>query len=155
LSERDPVLDLPIAERPYASLRGIKRKYSGVLRRGITESLRLLAANGPALQRELGNSSIGWCETLVSKCPGVATDPSALASMGFGLSAVAEAAPETFLSALEALLQGNSVGMQGVLFDETDDALSSGGTFHYFISALELTRATMLAAARIVFICTQ
>lgn len=138
LSERDPKLGQPPDHSLSLQGRAARPRYSPILRDGLSESLRLLATNQPALRRELGQSSDTWLDSLVSRCPGLSEDPYVMLSMGNMLSAVAEVAPHAFLDALETLLRGKRREMQGLLFAESDDFFARAPLFLIVTHSLEV-----------------
>lgn len=105
LSEDDPSLDLPEEKRWAAGWYGKTRDISSTLRDGIGETLVLLAVYGPELfQRRLGINTESLVNKLICKLllPLTARKLEAHAD---DLPLYAEAAPDTFLSLLEADLR--------------------------------------------------
>ena len=101
LSEKDPAMDLPANQRWVANLHGKVRDHSDVLRRGIRETLILLAVYGDQLfERRLGFNTEARVADYVRKLltPFVGDR---ILSFGPDLPDYAEAAPEVVLSILE------------------------------------------------------
>ncbi len=108
LSEEDPALELPDDKRWMAQVYGKVRDHSAALRRGICETLVLLAVHGHNLfQKRLGRDIEAEVNATVRK---LLTPPKAetWASQKDDLPRYAEAAPDTFLDVLnEDLSQPN------------------------------------------------
>jgi addiction module HigA family antidote len=104
LSETDPALDLPEDKRAFAALYGKQREYSAALRKGICETLVLLAVHGDTLFSErLGN--VRWKIDLLIRRLMTPLAPDRLFSQQHDLPLYAEAAPEEFLRLIEEDLQ--------------------------------------------------
>lgn len=133
LGERDPAFDLPPEQRVYAGIYGKERKYSGSLRRGIAEILRLIAINERNLSY-IGNdfSAQNFVDRVLRDIPGLASDYQALASLDSLLPDLAEAAPDPFLSALETLTAGDSE-LLSPIFEGSDDPMFGRA---YYLGAL-------------------
>lgn len=107
LSDPDPALELPEESRWAASFYGKTREISGALREGLAESLVLLSVYGAALfKSRLNFDPFVHAERLVESllCP---LDSQTLESQIDNLPLYAEAAPEKFLSIIEADLAGD------------------------------------------------
>ncbi len=107
LSEKDPAMDLPANQRWVANLHGKVRDHSDVLRRGIRETLILLAVYGDQLfERRLGFNTEARVADYVRKLltPFVGDR---ILSFGPDLPDYAEAAPEVVLSILETDLRSS------------------------------------------------
>ena len=101
LSERDPAVDLPEDERWLANLHGKVRHHSDALRRGIRETLILLAVFGNRLFLERwGFNAETHVAGLVRKLL-TPLDKEILLSQNDNLPDYAEAAPDEFLSLVE------------------------------------------------------
>lgn len=133
LGERDPAFDLSPEQRVYAGIYGKERKYSGALRRGIAEILRLIAINEQNLAY-IGNgfSAQDFVDGVLRDIPGLASDYQALASLDSLLSDLAEAAPAPFLSALESLAAGDGT-LLSPIFEGSDDPMFGRA---YYLGAL-------------------
>lgn len=102
LSERDPSLDLPEEKRWAAHIHGKTRQISGALRRGLGETLILLAVHGDLLMRvRLGVDIEGGVRRLVRDLLTPLT-PRSLAEQADDLPIYAEASPDEFLDIIEA-----------------------------------------------------
>jgi addiction module HigA family antidote len=116
LGEDDPSLDLPEEDRWLANLRGKTREFSSGLRRGISETLVLLATQGPHLfKTRLGLDIEGQVNSIVSDLLGEAPTTRTFQSHDRDLSTYAEAAPETFLTILERDLRTEAPATLGLL----------------------------------------
>ncbi|HEY4215827.1 MAG TPA: helix-turn-helix domain-containing protein [Gemmatimonadaceae bacterium] len=115
LSESDPALELPEDQRWAAGIYGKVREHSAVLRRGVCETLVLLAVHGNSLFRErLGLDIEAEISNLVRRL----LTPLALEkflSHDNELPHYAEAAPDAFLSLLEADLRQAAPVVVGLL----------------------------------------
>ena len=101
LSETDPALDLPEAERWAAGLYGKVREHSAALRRGICETLVLLSAHGNDLFHDWPGVDVeAHVSSLIRKLLAPLTLDKLL-SHNKDLPRYAEAAPEEFLKLLE------------------------------------------------------
>ncbi|WP_426701524.1 hypothetical protein ACPPVV_00465 [Rhodanobacter sp. Col0626] len=133
LGERDPAFDLPPEQRVYAGIYGKERKYSGALRRGIAEILRLIAINEQKLSY-IGNgfSAQDFVDDVLRDILGLASDYQALASLDSLLPDLAEAASIPFLSALETLAAGDGA-LLSPIFEGSDDPMLGRA---YYLGAL-------------------
>ena len=105
LSERDPTIDLPEDKRWTAPLHGKVRNHSDILRRGIRETLNILAVHGNELFRGLlGFDAEARVASLVRKLLSP-LDREKILSQNKDLPDYAEAAPEEVLSIVESDLQ--------------------------------------------------
>ncbi|MHB8077562.1 hypothetical protein [Desulfosporosinus fructosivorans] len=101
LSEDDPSLDLPEKDQWAAGIYGKTREISSALRKGISETLVLLAVHGNSLFRErLGHDIEIKIGQLIESLLRPLTTRKLEAQSG-DLPVYAEAAPETFLQILE------------------------------------------------------
>lgn len=108
LGEDDPALTLPEKDRWAAAIYGKTREISGALREGLAETLVLLAVYGPGLFKErLNFDTEAHARRLVRQLLTPLT-PSTLESQTDNLPLYSEAAPETFLSIIEADLRSES-----------------------------------------------
>ena len=130
LSEDDPSLLLPPDDRPMASFKGMKRKYSHALRQGICEILALsatredensvqssggISTRAGAIVRELLEEGCGWTRW---------------ASLGSFLPLLAEAAPTEFLKAVEHDLRAPTPHLVELFRQELPPATLGGGAYH-------------------------
>lgn len=129
LSETDPALDLPKAERRLAGFKKPAPRVSTALRNGIAETVALLAGQSkslgcsPALAGQTADQIVG--EVLQD------ADWRRWASLSSNLPMLAEAAPATFLAAVEKALRNPTEGALKTLFDEHDNSdLVFGRNYH-------------------------
>lgn len=107
LSEDDPSLDLPEKNRPFAALYQKTREISGPLRKGICETLVLLAFHGNDLfQNRLGINIADKVVLLIRELLGNPLTSRRLEAHDRDLPMYAEAAPDEFLAILEKDLKG-------------------------------------------------
>lgn len=134
LAEGDPALDLPRDERWRASIEGKTRRYSGVLRRGLAQSLALLGMYGGTVTLSGGTSGSDFAGYLVGKLLEWASADGtgqAWQSIADILPLLAEAGPEAFLDALGAGAAGDDPPLATMFQDNADDSgIISGGTPH-------------------------
>ena len=115
LSESDPALELPESERWMAAVHGKLRDHSNALRRGMSETLILLAEYGGRLyDGRLGGNVEDRVSDLVRKLLSP-LDTQRLLSFEDDLPALAEAAPPAFLEAIEADLRGGEPSVLEVM----------------------------------------
>ncbi|MBT2755879.1 helix-turn-helix domain-containing protein [Mesobacillus foraminis] len=115
LSEDDPSLDLPEEDRWAAGIYGKTREISSVLRKGISETLVLLAVHGNSLfQERMGNDIQYKIEVFVKSllCPLTVRKLEAQSS---DLPLYAEASPEVFLQILEDDLNSENPQSLGLM----------------------------------------
>jgi hypothetical protein len=122
LSERDPALDLPLADRWAAGIYGKVRDHSAALRSGVCETLVLLAVHGNVLFFErLGFDAQTQVNSLVRRLLSP-IDIEKLQSQNHDLPNYAEAAPDVFLDVvLSDLRSKNPVVIN--LLDPVDSSL--------------------------------
>ena len=126
LSETDPALDLPESERWRAAVHGKLRDHSNALRRGIGETLILLAEYGGRLyDGRLGGNVESRVSDLVRKLLSP-LDMQRLLSFESDFPALAEAAPHAFLEAIEDDLRGDAPGVLK-LMKPVDTGIFGGG----------------------------
>jgi hypothetical protein len=112
--------------------------YSPWLREGLATTLLLIAALGEEVGLTIPKSTPKrFINDIVSGLPGLSTDPRVMASLGENLTYLAEAAPESFLGALEQLLEGGPKTI-GPLFAELDDFFAPTSPHVYVLFALEV-----------------
>jgi addiction module HigA family antidote len=115
LGEDDPGLDLPEHERWAANIYGKRREFSATLRRGIAETLVLLAVHGEHLFR----SRLAFdCEHEAGVLVRNLLTPLStrlLEASDHDLTAYAEAAPEVFLEILEEDLKNVTPATYGLM----------------------------------------
>jgi hypothetical protein len=121
-SEIDPALDLPDAERPYASLKGATFKHSKWLRDGLATTLLLFAVHEEQAKLYIREGAQAFVDQLIKELPGLNENHRLLASLQHQLPLLMEAAPRPLLSALEQLLGGDGAAIRPI-FTDTEDAL--------------------------------
>jgi len=115
LAESDPALDLPESDRWAAGLYGKKRDHSSALRKGVSETLAILAVYGNSLfQSRLGIDIEGRVERVVIQLLTPLTIE-ALLTHDRDLPLYAEAAPDAFLDILEQDLRRAAPVVFGLL----------------------------------------
>ena len=141
LGEDDPALDLPEKDRWLASIRGKTREFSEALRRGISETLVLLAVHGNGLfQNRLGidcevQATLIVRELLTSD--GKALEARKLEASERDLPTYAEAAPNEFLSILERDLRSGQSAALGLMRPAETGLFGSGCARTGLLWALE------------------
>ena len=135
LSEPDPKFDLPPSERYAAVVYGKEPKYSYDLRRGLAETLVLLATQ----PRSLTNCSQRKAETVSRLAVRKILDSAewnSWATLGDLLPLLAEASPEEFLSALEGALRKDPSPVD-MLFAQESAGIIGGNYLTGLLWALE------------------
>lgn len=107
---------------PKVVVRDPRLEFSNGLRDGLAETLLRIAVLGAPLASNgaLGGhtSAQSYVDKLVRSLPGLAQDPRVLASLDRQLPVLMEAAPDPFLDALDALIQGAPEELRLMLADE-------------------------------------
>lgn len=137
LGELDPALELPPDKRAYAEIYDKRRSYSGWLRHGLAEILRLIAVNDDKLGYISGFSAQHFVNRILEEIPGLATDYRMLASLDSLLPVLAEAAPDPFLAALETLTAGDGAKLSPI-FEGSDDPMFGRTYYLGTLRALEM-----------------
>lgn len=120
LSEDDPALELPEKDRWAANIYGKQREISGALRDGLGETLVLLSVYGPSLfKARLGFDAAVRASVLVRTLLTPLT-PHHLESQIDNVGVYAEAAPETFLSIIEADLKTDNSAVMAMIRPNSD-----------------------------------
>jgi hypothetical protein len=125
LTKPDPALELDADKRWMASVYGKVRNESGVVINAIVDSLAKLGVYAETRRDE---RIISGVDTLVTRLLNAASAERWLSLSGV-LRELAEAAPETFLSAVEADLHGDTPAI-GQLFTESDGDPMFGRNWH-------------------------
>jgi hypothetical protein len=138
LADTDPSYDLPREKRYLAPLENITPKYSKRLRRGLSDSLAMLAVFGDKYSSQIGEkipSSFvsSWVETLFNKN----NDIKFWYSLNNCMPFLAEAAPAAFISAVEFALLGKQPILLE-LFEKNDNAFFGGLDHTNLLWSLEL-----------------
>ncbi len=116
LSEDDPALDLHERDRWAASIHGKTREFSSAFRKGISESLVLLAVHGSSLfNTRLGVDTEMEARQVVRELLPTPLTTRVLEANDRDLPTYAEAAPDEFLSILERDLNTESPAVLGLL----------------------------------------
>ncbi len=122
LRERDPQFDLPREERYAARIHGKVLTHSGLLRRGLAESLALAGSHA----RALTSCSLGKAAAVAHRAVHdilAEADWVLWASLNDLLPLLAEAAPEAFLDAVERTLGSNPCPFDALFAQESDALL--------------------------------
>ncbi|MEU9654972.1 hypothetical protein [Streptomyces chartreusis] len=131
LTETDPALDRPSAERWTASLTGHVPQHSAVLRSGIASSLAYLGSLGGKINLPGGATGETWATHLVRRILNKAnedTECKIWASLHENLTDLAEGAPDSFLEMTAAGLQGDNPPLSRIFQD-------AEGESHFFSAA--------------------
>jgi hypothetical protein len=125
LAEPNPVLDLPLADQPFAAIHKVRRLWSDDLRRGIAQGAALL---GAAENIPLGAGKTGpdHAAILVSELLTKANDDTTgrvWQSISDVLPLLAEAAPRQFLDGVDAGLTGELPLLQRMFIDSQNTTL--------------------------------
>lgn len=129
LLEPDPLQELKSAERLAAQMRGVDRPHSAALRRGLAQGLALLGAMGADTTLDGGSTLSETAALSVRSLMNAANGDSSgrvwhrLADV---LPLLAEAAPDTFLTAVEEDLAGADPVLLKLFQEEKDSSLSLG-----------------------------
>lgn len=126
LGEDDPSLDLEEGERWAASMFGKTRQFSGTFRESISETLVMLAVQGPQLfKHRLGVDSELEAAMVVRELLPDPLTTRALEANDRDLPLYAEAAPEEFLGIIERDLRTGSPASLGLMRPVGGDFFSS------------------------------
>lgn len=135
----DPRLDLPRADRWRASLDGKVRAHSSDMRSGVARTIALLGAEGDDGQLVGGVSLRGWAElttrALLQRA-NADTTGKLWESLFDVLSLLGEAAPDQFMTELEAALAPGGA-LEGRIFEDSSDFMSPTSPHVYLLWALE------------------
>jgi hypothetical protein len=124
LGETDPTLDLSNEDRMMAGVTGKHHAYSGALREGLAQSLALVGTLGEKYRVGSGLPMADYAKQAVrSLLERANNDGSGLLwrSLSSLLSRMAEAAPDTFLDAVEIGTSGDTP-MLATMFRDSDDS---------------------------------
>jgi hypothetical protein len=121
--EPDPKFDMPVADRMMAAVHGKVPKHSQYLRRGLADTLALI---GSSTEPYLTQSHVpqDWANRVVRNLLAKAISWRVWAALGGQLRSLAEAAPVSFLDAVELGLSGDHPVLSG-LFEDGDPMFSS------------------------------
>jgi transcriptional regulator with XRE-family HTH domain len=137
LSAVDPLFDMPRDKRWLAGFSENKPAHSGLLRRGLAETVALIGARTDYSARRENTGSFGGASSLPDVAYRVVRDVleeanrdwRIWASLSDMLPELAEAAPDIFLSALENGLKADPSPV-ATLFDEEGDGMFGGPSPH-------------------------
>lgn len=116
LGEDDPTLDLNEGQRWVASIYGKTREFSGAFRKGISETLVLLAVHGGNLfKSRTGIDTESEAVRVVRDLLPMPLTTRVLEANDRDLPTYAEAAPDEFLSIIERDLKSNNPAVLGLL----------------------------------------
>ncbi|MGY8870585.1 MAG: hypothetical protein ACKVJE_09110 [Pseudomonadales bacterium] len=135
LSDNDPSFEIEASERVFFTA---KPKYSKRLKRGIADSLALLASHGDEYSEQLGgnlpSTSIAhWAKGFFE----AHNDVKFWYSLGPCSELLAEAAPKEFLSAVESSAQGQESTIKQLLLNEGGGFFGGGCHHSNLLWALE------------------
>ena len=134
LGERDPFGDMAADEHFEAQLRGVGRRHSRALRRGVAHTLALLCTHGGGVSLMGGRDAADLARCCVGELfdttgdsdTSIAARVRRLAELGEVQPLLAEAAPDEFVAAVERTLQPVSEAA-GLWFADSWDDLSVAG----------------------------
>ena len=106
LSYRDPQYELPIEQRLAASILGKELPHSGYLRKGLSETLAIMAALSKECPFQDGTDGEQRAQRVVVPVLAGFTDWQGWASVSSVLPVLAEAAPDAILEAFDGTLRG-------------------------------------------------
>src|SRR5206468_3307153 len=135
LSEDDPRYEMPAQERYLAGIQNRLPKFSPQVREGIAESIALLGARGEQTPQGAPEGS-SWRAAVQARNLLENASPERWFSLAYLLPLLAEAAPDEFLSAIEADLRKDSPSV-GALFEKDADGLFSSSPHTGLMWALE------------------
>ena len=134
LGRNSPQFDLPPNERYLAPIRGKILPYSDRLLEGITQTLALMGTQ-PELMTNIAGSSNIAVQIVEAGMRGTDNWQN-WATLGWHLRHIAEAAPDSFLDAVDNCLIAN-VDSAATLFQQDQDPLFGGAPHVGLLSALE------------------
>jgi hypothetical protein len=139
--EIDPQVDLDPDERMYAGMHHKQLPHSEWLRKGLAETLVRIAVIGQPLE-DRGvipdqKSRQQFVNDLVANLPGLRDDARVLASLRDQLPLLAEAAPDPFVEAVEALLHGDRKGLIA-MFAEGEESIGGHALHPGLLWAIEM-----------------
>lgn len=138
LGEDDPSLDLEDDQRWAAAIHGKTREFTGAFRQGISETLVLLAVNGPHLFRKrLGIDTEAQAVMVVRELLPTPLTLRILEANDNDLPTYAEAAPEEFLSIIERDLKNEDPAIFRLLRPANTGVFGHGSSRTGLLWALE------------------
>jgi len=141
LAAPDPRLELPEDERWMAAVHGVNPLHSGVLRKGLADTIALIAARSGDQQLANGLSGQEFADVLVGELLRSANEDESgriWTSLSDVLPLLAEAAPDTLLKAVDSGTSGDDPVVMKMFTDsETSNPLFSSATHSGLLWALE------------------
>lgn len=125
LGEEDPKFELPNEHRWKASIFGKELSHSGLLREGLADTLALMAAFSDVYPLSNGFIAKDWATRIVRKLLTDGITWQRWASLSMNLRSLAEAAPTTFLTAVDESLSGDEPMLIKLFTDNEHDLMSS------------------------------
>ncbi|WP_319543702.1 hypothetical protein [uncultured Pseudodesulfovibrio sp.] len=132
----DPVMDLPPDKRWAAAIYKKRTPYSGLIRKGLLQSLIIIAEFGKIYLPETLDSPQGWINSLVANIFLACREQKKWEALNSSLKELAEAAPTVFLTEIERRLADDKPSM-AAFFKKNDDILFGGNPHVSLIWALE------------------
>lgn len=136
LQEEDPALNLPPEQRMYAALYAKEHRYSTWLRKGICETLRIIAVSS-GFEAYPGFDAQAYVDGIVRDLFADTSDHRLFASLNTVLPDITEAAPRPFLDALERTLAADGA-ILAPLFEGGDDAMFGRSAYLGLLRGLEV-----------------
>jgi len=133
--EINPELDLEPDKRYAAAIYGKKRKYSEEIRKGMAQSLIVIALYGHYSNTIPNNDAKVYIDYLVKEIL-ANSNKDLWYSLSDVLPLLAEASPQVFIKVVEDSLNSAEKSIIG-LFTETDDIMTSRSQHHQLLWALE------------------
>lgn len=135
LSEINPALELPADKRYMASIYRKNRRFSILLREGITQSLILISIYGENLELQLNSKGDIWVDNVIAELLQPSSSEFWL-SIVDKLKLISEASPKAFLGAIERILSLQESPINA-LFEETHSFVSPSSYHSGLLWALE------------------
>ena len=135
LAEVDPTYDLEQNQRMFASIHGIRSKYSKPLREGLADTLAVMAATSQEFPLPTRLTGQQWSDKIVNDVLKQITTWQGWASLGQALTLLAEASPDMFLKAVQEDFEHSSPALAGLFSKE--DNLWSNSNHYNLLWALE------------------
>lgn len=133
LLETDPALELAPDRRWRAAIDGKVRAHSGHLRHGLAQTLALLGVHGEAILAGGGSTGENWAGYLVRELLAAANDDKSCqiwAALSDHLPLLGEAAPDKFVDAVRAGVQGEDPLLAGLFTDHEDGGILGPSPAH-------------------------
>ncbi len=123
----DPKVELPLDQWIYYDVKG-EKGHSAWLRRGMAETLLLIAERGADANLVYGRESSAFAQEIINGLPGLNNDWRLLASIRDEYPRLMEAAPAPFLESLERLLEAKPDDIRRLFIE--GEAIFGGGAMH-------------------------